>query len=62
MRNFWQGLLWGSFIGILLCTAITPITSKPQKKPLVERSANAVISSTNSLMKKARKRLMHKLN
>lgn len=62
MRNFWQGLLWGSFIGMLLSNAINPIMDKPKRKPLVERSADAVISTTHGLMRQARKRLMHKLS
>lgn len=61
MRNFWQGLLWGSLIVILIGTVINPIMNKSQrKKPLVERSVEAFLSTT--LMRQARKRLMHRLN
>lgn len=57
MRSFWQGLLWGSLIVILIGTVINPIMSKShRRKPLVERSVEALLSTT--LMKQARKRLM----
>ncbi len=61
MRNFWQGLLWGSLIVILIGTVINPIMNKSQrKKPLVERSVEAFLTTT--LMRQARKRLMHRFN
>lgn len=62
MRNFWQGLLWGSVIGMMLSFVISPMMSKPRRKPLVERSTDAVISTTHGLMRQARRRLMHKFD
>jgi uncharacterized membrane protein YagU involved in acid resistance len=63
MRNFWQGLLWGSLIVIIIGTVINPIMSKSQrKKPLVERSADAFLSTTHGVIRQARKRLMHRFN
>lgn len=64
MRNFWQGLFWGSFIGIMLGTVISPIMNQStfRKKPFVERSADSIVSTTHGLMRKARKRLLHKFD
>lgn len=63
-KNFWQGLLWGSVLGTALGAVIGPM-ARPQKKPFVERGADAVISTTRGLMKEARKtrkRLMKKMD
>jgi hypothetical protein len=60
--RFWQGLFWGSFIVILLSAVIKPMMSKPRRKPLVERGADAVLSTTHSLMRQARKRLIHRFD
>ncbi len=65
MRSkFLQGLLWGSVVGTVLGAVIGPMT-KQQKKPLMERSANAVVATTRDLMRearRARKRLMKKID
>ena len=65
MRSkFWQGLVWGSLLGTALGAVIGPM-ARPQKKPFVERSTDAVISTTRGLMKearKARKRIMKKMD
>lgn len=65
MRNrFWQGLIWGSFLGTVLGAIMSPMV-KPRRKPLVERSANAIKDKTQDLMheaRRARKRLMKKLD
>jgi hypothetical protein len=60
--RFWQGLFWGSFIVILIGTIFRPIISKSRRKPLVERGADAVLSTTHGLMRQARKRLVHKFD
>jgi len=60
--RFWQGLFWGSFIVILLGAVIKPVMSKSRQKPLVERGADAVLSTTHGLMRQARKRLRHRIN
>lgn len=62
MRNFGQGLLWGTIIGVMLSFAISSMMSKPRREPLVKRSTDAVISTTHGLMRQARKRLMHKFD
>lgn len=63
MRNFWQVLFWGSLIVILIGSVINPMLSKSRrKKPLVERSAEAFLSTTQGVMRQARKRLMHRFN
>ncbi|WP_425061182.1 hypothetical protein SCACP_19620 [Sporomusa carbonis] len=65
MRSkFWQGLVWGGLVGTALGAIIGPM-AKPQKKPLLERSADAVTNTTRDLMKgarRARRRLMKKLD
>ncbi|MBP2652975.1 MAG: hypothetical protein H6Q73_544 [Firmicutes bacterium] len=64
MRNgFWHGLVWGGLIGTVFTAAMSPLM-KPKKKPLVERSANAIKATTRDLMREARrtrKRIMKKL-
>jgi uncharacterized membrane protein YagU involved in acid resistance len=63
MRNFWQGLLWGSLIILLIGAVINPMMSKPRrKKPFVERSTDALLSTTHGVMRQAHKRLMHRFN
>lgn len=68
MRRFLHGLLWGGVVGTVLGAIIGPmakIQQPPRKKPLAERSAEAVISKTEDLMKearRARRRLMKKLD
>jgi hypothetical protein len=54
MRSkFWKGLLWGGILGTALGAVIGPMT-RPQKKPFVERSTDAVITTTRGLMKRAK--------
>ncbi len=60
--RFWQGLFWGSLIVILLSAVIKPIMSKSRRKPLIERGADAVLSTTHSLMRRARRRLIHRFD
>lgn len=60
--RFWQGLFWGSFIVIMLGTIFKPVMRNSRLKPLVERSADALISTTLGLMRQARSRLIHRLD
>lgn len=63
-RGFWQGMLLGSVLTTVLGAGLGSM-KKFQRKPLVERSADAVISTTKGLMKEARKtrrRIMQKID
>jgi len=69
MRSrFLQGLLWGGVVGTVLGAIIGPrakIQKKPVTKPLAERGAEAVMVTTQGLMRearRARKRLMKKID
>jgi len=63
MRSrFWQGLLWGGVLGTMIGAIMRPMM-EPQKKPLVERSTEAIKHTTRDLLKearRARKRIMKK--
>ncbi|HEY3423307.1 MAG TPA: hypothetical protein VGL27_00815 [Negativicutes bacterium] len=64
MRSFWQGLVWGGLVVTVLGAFIGPMV-KPQRKPLVERSADAVMATTRGIVREARharKRLMKKID
>lgn len=68
MRRFLQGLLWGGIMGTVVGAIISPtnkVQKKPVKKLLAERSADAVIATTEGLIKearRARRRLIRKLD
>jgi len=62
--GFWKRIIWGSILATVLSVILGPLT-KPQKKPLTERSAEAIIDTTHGLMRKARharKRIMKKID
>lgn len=62
--KFWHGLIWGSLIGTFLGVIVSPMT-KPQKKPIAERSVEVIKDGTRQLMREARhtrKRLMKKFD
>ncbi|VBB06026.1 Hypothetical protein LUCI_1237 [Lucifera butyrica] len=65
MRSkFWQGLMWGGILGTVVGAIIGP-AARPQKKPLVERSTDAIRCTTRNLMREARlarKRLIKKMD
>lgn len=65
MRSrFWQGLLWGGVLGTMIGAVVRPMM-EPRRKPLVERSTEAIRHTTQDLMRearKARKRIMKKLD
>lgn len=68
MRSFLQGLLWGGMVGTVVGAIIGPMNKtqqKPVKKLLKERSAEAVVATTEGLIKqarRARRRLVKKLD
>lgn len=62
--RFWQGLVWGSVIGTILGAIMGPQV-RHRKKPLVERSTDAIKYTTRDLLheaRRARKRIMKKLD
>ena len=65
MRSkFWHGLVWGGLVGTVISAIMLPM-AKTQRKPLTERSMDAVKDGTRELMREARrtrKRLMRKLS
>ena len=65
MRSrFWQGLLWGGVIGTLLMSVMGPMV-RPRKKPLVERSTDAIRQLSRGLLQGVRqvqKRIMNRLD
>lgn len=64
MRNgFIKGLIWGSVVGTVLGAIVGPMSK--QRKPLAERSVEAIADTTQDLMRSARharRRLMKKLD
>ncbi|MDD4599781.1 hypothetical protein SDC9_30287 [bioreactor metagenome] len=62
--GFMKGLIWGSIAGAVLYAVIGPMTTS-QRKPLTERSVDAIADTTQDLMRTARharRRLMRKLD
>lgn len=62
--KFWHGLVWGSILGTALGAILTPMAKTP-KKLMAERSTDAVVDTSRSFMRQARrtrKRLMRKMD
>ncbi|MBP2649385.1 MAG: hypothetical protein H6Q74_210 [Firmicutes bacterium] len=64
MRNgFWNGMILGGILATAFTAALSPL-ARPRKKPLAERSACAIKSTTKNFMREARRtrnRIMKKM-
>lgn len=64
MRNrIWHNVMW-ALVGTVFGAIVGPMM-RPRRKPLVERSADAIRSTTDDLMRqarRARKRIIKKVN
>ena len=62
--KFWQGMLWGSLLVTVLGAVIGPM-NKPQQKPLIEESKDAIAGVTKEFIREARrsrKRFLRKIH